>query len=91
VAFQDKTIIASAVTKITRYLTDEVFFETFLLGGTDFPSYAQEAMAIMNGWAKKNHATRSRILGRKGFMKLFPDYAPTHVILQKYLWRVGMT
>ncbi len=82
---RQQEIVASIITRLTRYQTEKVVCEILLMGGRDFKEYGAAGMESINEWAKDQGAYSSRILCRPGFSKVLKGYETKHIVMQKIL------
>ena len=83
VACEDQEIIAAAVARIAQTEWRRVC-EIVALGGKDRGKWLSFEPEIER-WAREQSCSAMRIMGRKGWAKVLPDYRVTRIVLEKEL------
>lgn len=79
---QDKMIMAG-VTEVSQSPRAKVCL-LYLCGGTELASWV-DFRRYVEQWAVEQGCAKARIVGRKGWRRLFPDYEERAVVLEKDL------
>lgn len=81
----ENLLCVCAFTTCFHDFRDERILVINYLGATDFESYGREAMAGFETEVKNQGIDRIRIIGRKGWSKLFDGYSHQSTIIEKIL------
>lgn len=82
-AFDDKEILAAATTRI--FNTDGGKVCEIAAAGKSHAKWARWAMVRLEDFAKAEGCDKMRIIGRRGWSRVLPDFSEAAVILEKGL------
>jgi hypothetical protein len=84
VARDKGVMIGAVVTKVYDFPQGRTV-QVWLCGGSDFDSWGIAILVVIEGWAREIGASKVRIAGRKGWVRMLRDYEQTSVVLEKCL------
>ncbi len=83
IVWDGERVKAAAVTEVVNS-NGELICMIVACGGKDRKSWLRY-IADLEQYAKDMKCARMQIIGRKGWIRLLPDYRPTYIVLEKDL------